>query len=140
MTAQRLDFFLSVVYLFPNCLDPVDMETLQKRENELSKIYMYSGRGFFASYVLGVTAFYALRGRSLPFFRDFMKHTFLAVSGTFVSALSAERLASELYYNKALIQMADKYNLTPEEVLDLQRNLNQYYIKKDRELDLNRNT
>lgn len=102
----------------------MDMETLNKREEELSKIYQYTGRGFFISYVLGVTAFYALRGRSIPYFRDVAKHTFLAVSGTFVAALSAERLASEMYYNKALIQMADKYNFTPEEVLDLQRNLN----------------
>jgi hypothetical protein len=41
-----------------------------------------------------------------------------------VAALGAERLSSELYYNKLLIQLSDKYNFTPEEVLDLQRNLN----------------
>ena len=34
--------------------------------------------------------------------------------------------------------MADKYNFTAEEVMDLQRNLNQYYIQKDREADLNK--
>ena len=53
-----------------------------------------------------------------------------------MSALLAERVASEMYYNKLLIQLSDKYNFTPEEVMDLQRNLNQYYIKKDREYDL----
>ncbi len=74
-----------------------------------------------------------LRGRGLPYFRDVMKHTVLCVGGTFASAMLAERLASEMYYNKLLIQLSDKYNFTPEEVLDLQRNLNQYYIKKDRE-------
>lgn len=35
MAAQRLDCFLSVVYLFPNCLDGNDMELLRKREDEL---------------------------------------------------------------------------------------------------------
>lgn len=68
-----------------------------------------------------------------------MKHSVLALSGTFAVALGAERIASELYYNKLLIQLSDKYNFTPEEVLDLQRNLNQYYIKKDREQDISRN-
>ena len=68
-----------------------------------------------------------------------MKHSVLALSGTFAVALGSERLASELYYNKLLIQLSDKYNFTPEEVLDLQRNLNQYYIKKDREQDISRN-
>ena len=34
--------------------------------------------------------------------------------------------------------MADKYNFTPEEVMDLQRNLNQYYIQKERDNDLKR--
>ena len=72
-------------------------------------------------------------------FSTFMKHSVLALSGTFGVALGAERLASELYYNKLLIQLSDKYNFTPEEVLDLQRNLNQYYIKKDRDQDISRN-
>ena len=71
-------------------------------------------------------------------FRSVVKHSILSVAGTFVAALTAERLASELYYNKLLIQLSDKYNFTPEEVLDLQRNLNQYYIKKDRDQDLSR--
>ena len=30
--SQRLDCFLSVVYLFPNCLDPRDFDLLVKRE------------------------------------------------------------------------------------------------------------
>lgn len=68
-----------------------------------------------------------------------MKHIVLSVGGTFITAMVAERLASELYYNKVLIQMSDKYNFTPEEVMDLQRNLNQYYIQKDRESDLGHN-
>jgi hypothetical protein len=139
MAAQRLDCFLSVVYLFPNCLDPNDMELLRKREEELTKIYQWSGRGFFLSYVLGYAGYYFMRGRSTPFFKSLAKHSVLCISGTFVAALGAERLSSELYYNKLLIQLSDKYNFTPEEVLDLQRNLNQYYIKKDREQDINRN-
>ena len=80
-----------------------------------------------------------MRGRTTPFFRSLAKHSILCISGTFVAALGTERLASELYYNKLLIQLSDKYNFTPEEVLDLQRNLNQYYIKKDRDQDINRN-
>lgn len=140
MAAQRLDCFLSVVYLFPNCLDPRDMDLLGMREKELTKIYTYSGRGFFASYVLGVAGLYFLRGRGTPYFRNVVKHTILSFSGAFAAAALGEKLASELYYNKLLIQLSDKYNFTPEEVLDLQRNLNQYYIKKDREQDIARNS
>ncbi len=119
MAAQRLDCFLSVVYLFPNCLDPMDMEYMRKREDELTRIYQWTGRGFFGLYVFGVGAYYLWRGKTTPFFSSFMKHSILAISGTFATALGAERLASELYYNKLLIQLSDKYNFTPEEVLDL---------------------
>ena len=112
------------MYLFPNCLDPEDMELMAKRENELSKIYKYTGRGFFFSYLTGVVGYYIFRGRGTPFFKNVMKHTVLSVGGTFLTAMLAERLASELYYNKVLIQLSDKYNFTPEEVMDLQRNLN----------------
>ena len=76
-----------------------------------------------------------MKGR-LPFFRTFTKHTILAGAGTYCAAMATEKIAAELYYNKLLIQLADKYNFTPEEVMDLQRNLNQYYIKKDREADI----
>lgn len=113
------------------------MELMGKREQELSKIYRYSGRGFFFTYLLGAASFYFLKG-STPYFKNVFKHLVLCTSGTFVAAFGAERLASEFYYNKLLIQLADKYNFTPEEVMDLQRNLNQYYIKKDREQDIER--
>lgn len=79
------------------------METLRKREDELTKIYQYSGWGFFGSYLLGVTGYYFMRGRSTPLFAALVKHTILSVTGTFVASLTAERLASELYYNKLLI-------------------------------------
>jgi hypothetical protein len=33
--ATRLDCFLSVVYMFPNCLELADMELLAKRESDI---------------------------------------------------------------------------------------------------------
>jgi hypothetical protein len=114
----------------------MDMELLRKREDELTMIYKYSGRGFFIAYVAAVTGLYFFRGRSTPYFKNVVKHSILSVGGMFATALLSERIASELYYNKLLISLSDKYNFTPEEVMDLQRNLNQYYIKKDREYDL----
>ena len=113
------------------------MDILAKRDIELTKIFQYGGYGFFGMYALASVGNIAMKGR-MPYFRTFMKHSILAGSGTFCAALGAEKLAAELYYNKILIMLADKYNFTPEEVMDLQRNLNQYYIKKDREADLNR--
>ena len=79
----------------------------------------------------------AMSGR-LPYFRKFLTHSTLALAGTYGSAHLGEWVAAEMYYNKLLIQLADKYNFTPEEVMDLQRNLNQYYIKKDREADISK--
>ena len=137
MAATRLDCFLSVVYLFPNCLEVPDVELLAQRDRELVKVYQYSGYSFLGAYALASIGSIAMRGR-LPYFRGFMKHSVLAGCGTVCAALTGEKLAAELYYNKILIQLADKYNFTPEEVMDLQRNLNQYYIKKDREADLAR--
>jgi len=122
--SQRLDCFLSVVYLFPNCLDVKDMELMARRESELSTIYKMSGRGFFTAYGLGFLGFYALRKGQMPYMRDVAKHLFLGVGGTFVAARLTEKIAAEMYYNSVLISLADKYNFTPEEVMDLQRNLN----------------
>jgi len=79
------------------------MELMAKRENELSKIFKYSGQGFFATYLIGLTGMYFLRGKGLPYFRNVVKHTILCVGGTFSAAFGGERLASEMYYNKLLI-------------------------------------
>jgi hypothetical protein len=122
--SQRLDCFLSVVYLFPNCLDLNDMELLKRREDELSMIYKMSGRGFFFAYGLGFLGYHAFRRGQTPYFKDVVKHLILCVGGTFVFARMAEKIAAEMYYNRVLINLSDKYNFTPEEVMDLQRNLN----------------
>ena len=129
---------MSVTYLFPNALESRDVELLARRDTELTKIYQWGGYGFFAAYAMASFGSIIMKGR-LPFFRQVIKHSILATSGTFCSALGAEKIAAELHYNKLLIQLADKYNFTPEEVMDLQRNLNQYYIKKEREADLAKN-
>ena len=130
--SQRLDCFLSVVYLFPNCLEMQDMDLLARRETELNTIYRYSGQGFLALYALSFAGVCAFRRGSAPYFKDVLKHGVLAIGGTFVAARITEKVAAEMYYNKVMISLADKYNFTPEEVMDLQRNLNQYYIAKDR--------
>ena len=113
------------------------MDLLNKREEELTKVFQYGGYGFFGMYGLAAIGNIMMKGR-MPYFRSFVKHSILAGTGTFCAALGSEKIAAEMYYNKILIMLADKYNFTPEEVMDLQRNLNQYYIKKDREADLNR--
>ena len=59
-----------------------------------------------------------MRGR-MPYFRTVMKHITLAGTGTFCAALGSEKIAAEMYYNNILISLADKYNFTPEEVMDL---------------------
>ena len=67
----------------------------------------------------GASAFSLMMKDRLPYFRTFFKHSSLALTGTFCSAFIGEKIAAETYYNKILIGLADKYNFTPEEVMDL---------------------
>ena len=122
--SQRLDCFLSILYLYPNCIEVKDMDMLAKRENELSDIYKYSARAFLGLYIVGVAGYYGLKKGTMPFFKDVTMHTVLGLTGTFGAGYLCEKIAAEFYYNQIMIQMADKYNFTPEEVMDLQRNLN----------------
>ena len=126
--ATRLDCFLSVVYMFPNCLELDDMEILRKREEDLSKIHKFSGQAFLASYLIGATYVFAIRRGHFPYMKQIVTGAILGTAGTFIAAELSDKLAAELYYNRILMQLVDKYNFTPEEVMDLQRNLNQYYI------------
>ena len=81
-------------------------------------IFKYSGYTFLGCYALASLGSIIMKGR-LPYFRTFTKHTILAGCGTYGAAMLSEKIAAELYYNKLLIQLADKYNFTPEEVMDL---------------------
>lgn len=113
------------------------MELMVKREDDLTKIFKYSGWGFLGLYAFGFGWRYFIRGPG-PFFRDVVRNGILCFGGTYGTAMMAEKIAAQTYYNTVLVQLSDKYNFTPEEVMDLQRNLNQYYIKKERELDIER--
>ena len=124
--------------MFPNCLELDDLEIMRKREDDLTKIYKFTGKAFGAAFLIGFAYVFMLRRGSMPYFKDFIKHGILCTAGTFLSAELSDKLAAELYYNRIMMQIVDKYNFTPEEVMDLQRNLNQYYISKDRESDLKR--
>ena len=97
--SQRLDCFLSVVYLFPNCLEGRDMDLLSMREKELSLIYKYSGQGMLATYAMGFAGLHAFRRGRLPYFKDVCKHSILGIGATFVFARTAEKVAAEMHYN-----------------------------------------
>ena len=78
-----------------------------------------TGRGFFCLYGLGFIGNFALRRGMMPYFKDVLTHTIIMVGGAFVTARLSEKIAAEFYYNKVLINLADKYNFSPEEVMDL---------------------
>ena len=95
------------------------MELLAKRERELDMIFKYSARGFLALYILGCLGHYTLRVGSMPYFKDVVMHSILGITGTFVTGYASEKIAAEFYYNQVMISLADKYNFSPEEVMDL---------------------
>ena len=99
------------------------MELLALRDKELSMIYRWSAYAFLGGYAIASFGNVVMK-RRLPYFRSFMKHSMLATAGTLGTGLLSEKLAAEMYYNRLLISLSDKYNFTPEEVMDLQRNLN----------------
>lgn len=135
--AERLDCFLTITYIYPQILKPDDLGLLTQREKELSMISKYATYGFFALY--GVRIVFSVFARGMfPYFRDWIKHGFLGIGGGLAFGLIAEKVACETYYNQVLISLADKYNFTPEEVTDLQRKLNEYYIERERQDDLAR--
>ena len=94
------------------------MDLMAQRDKELVNIFQYGGYAFFGCYALASFGSILMKGR-LPYFRTFTKHSILAGCGTYCSAMLSEKIAAEVWYNKLLIQLADKYNFTPEEVMDL---------------------
>ena len=133
--AERLDCFLTITYIYPYVLDPSDVELMAMRDKELSLISKYTTYGFFALYGMGL-GYRVLRRGNFPYFRDWVKHSVLLIGCGLGTGMLCEKVAAEMHYNKILVGLADKYNFTPQEVTELQRNLNEYYIEREREEDL----
>ena len=112
-----------------------DLEMMSKRDEELSKINHTTSYTF-----AGVTCFLFITNFILtwrtPYFSQVLWYLAFGSSGFFLGGLIVEKIAAELYYNKILLDMADKYNFSPSEVVELQWNLNEYYIWRDKEEDL----
>ena len=97
--AQRLDCFLSILYLYPNCIELKDMDMLAKRETELAAIYKYSARGFLGLYFVGAMGYFVIRKGTMPYFKDVSMHLILGCFGAFMTGYFSEKIASEMYYN-----------------------------------------
>uniref|UniRef100_A0A7S3JBU6 Uncharacterized protein n=1 Tax=Euplotes harpa TaxID=151035 RepID=A0A7S3JBU6_9SPIT len=110
---------------------------MKMREHELNLISKFTTYTFFTLYGIGLASRVYRKG-TYRYARDWMKHLFLFAGGGIGAGLFAEKLACELHYNKVLYLLADKYNFTPQEVTELQRNLNEYYIEREKNEDLAR--
>ena len=64
-------------------------------------------------------ALYVVWKGQLPYFNKVIWSVGFGAAGFFLGGLIAEKIAAEFHYNWVLLDLADKYNFTPEEVVDL---------------------
>ncbi len=89
-----------------------------------------SARGFQALYAGGVLFRY-MRGSGF-YFRTWTSLGVGLVLGTIATYHISERIACDLYYNRILLEMANRYNISRAEIIKLQTSLNKHYIQEER--------
>lgn len=123
----KVDNFLEALYLNPLLFAPEVISILKKREEKL-KLWRRSGElvlgGIFMAYYLRRNLKYS----SGFYFRNFWTLVIFTGLFAFVGGRSSELIGNKLYYQKIIYKMANQYDITDEEIEELQVKVNQQFL------------
>lgn len=85
---------------------------------------------FQGCYIAGTAVRY-FKGKPV-YFRNWIGLILGFGLGSMITYHLADRLAADLYYNRVLIDMANRYNITRQEVISLQTALNKHHLEHER--------
>ena len=130
---NKVDNFLEALYLAPSLFDRNVMKLLKYRENQLT-IWRHTSQLIGGVGFLSVYAYYKIfRSKGGFFFRNFC---YLAFSTAFISYFAGrfgEYIGNKFYYEKILFKLAATYNITEDEVEELQFKINEDILKENKE-------
>jgi hypothetical protein len=132
---SKVDNFLEALFIEPTIFSNEVFHVLKLREKKLKKwlnMGQVSGALFFSSfYLIKILN----RGQGF-YFKDFWSIVFFTGLFAFAGGRTSEKIGNRLYYEGVLYKLANKYNITDEEIEDLQLKKNEQFLlinKKNQE-------
>jgi len=128
----KVDNFLEALYLAPTLFDYNVIRILKYRENKLSE-WRHVGHILGGFTYLSIYAIYKKKTMGAFYFRNFWFLLFSTSLVSYISGRSFEYMGNKLLYEKILFSLAAKYNVTDEEIEELQFKINEDILKENQE-------
>jgi hypothetical protein len=129
----KVDNFLEALYLAPQLFDRDVFQLMRFREEKLTMWRQYG------QLVSGLTylSFYLIKKLRNPgsgfYFRNFGWMTFYTILFSYFGGRGSEYFGNKFYYEKILFKLAAVYNVTDQEIEDLQFKLNEQILNENKD-------
>lgn len=129
---NKVDNFLEALYLAPTLFDYNVIRILKYRENKLTE-WRHAGQSLTGLTYLTAYAIYKKKTMGSFYFRNFWFLFCSTAVLSYIGGRSMEYMANKLLYEKVLFSLAAKYNVTDEEIEELQFKINEDILKENQE-------
>ncbi len=127
---RRLDNFLEAIYLSPTYFPKDILFALKFREERLS-FWRLTGQIFGAATFSTFWIIYKLRINPNFFFRNFCYYSLLAGLSAYAFGRFFEFHSNVRYYREMIFKIANDYNISDDEITELQQKFNEFYLKEN---------
>ena len=131
---SKVDNFLEALYLAPHLFGRYAIQLLKYREEKLS-MWRHNAQAICGFSYLSIYLYRKLykNAGSGFYFRNFGWMSFFAFLSAYAGGRAAEYIGNKYYYEKILFKLASIYNVTDDEIEELQFKMNEEILKENKE-------
>lgn len=127
---NKVDNFLEALYLSPHIFDKEVFMILRKREEKLAA---WRHNSQFAGVLLFSSFYISKRLKTGFYFKNFCYLLFGTFTAGYLSGRLGEYIGNKAYYEKILWKLAVAYNITDNEIEDMQLKMTEVILKENKE-------
>ena len=125
---KKLDNFLEAIYLSPTYFPLEILQALKFREEKLS-FWRTTGQIIGGATFSSIWILYKFRFNPSFYFRNFAYYAIFTGISSYLGGRFAEYTGNIKFYREMILKIANDYNITDEEIIELQQKFNEHVIK-----------
>ena len=128
---NQVDNFIEALYLSPSVFPKNVIKIMKMRENKLSQ-WRYIGQIIGGITIFGAYSIYRYKSWKGFYFRNLCIASILTAIASYISGRTSEYIGNKLYYKDTLINLAMNFNISDEEISDLQLKISENFLERNK--------
>ena len=134
---NQIDNFIEALYLSPHIFPKNVLKIMKIREDKLS-IWRLTGQIIGGITIFGSYTIYRFKSWKGYYFKNVCIALILSAVGSYASGRISEYIGNRMYYRDTLIKLAINFNISDEEISDLQLKISENYLERNKS-EVNKN-